>query len=325
MDSETKYFYNQLVKMFGETGLEELIEQKKDEYSHLIPLENIVRILYYKNIKTDTKIGKIYPGVYFINVTGFITKINSPVTVVREDSSYIKYSFVLIDETGEVNVVTYTKDLVDSLVIGSKVNITNALCRYMKVYLKKKTEIKFLFKPKFLDLSCLQKDGKYYLLCNVVTEMESVPYIVKGEQREIPTFKVADKTGTAIVTVWNTLNFKIKPGCRIRMENVKYYRNEIHVSGDSRLVVVHCPEDDGCVGEFSKFYFHDNVLIGVFGSKDIIVSKEMLDKLFGEYISRDIDLKTIIKLKEKQIFETTYSLTLNEVDNKLYLDDFKRI
>ena len=225
-NNETNLLLNTLIKKFGENAVDRMITQKMNEYYHLIPAGNIIKILYFEQIKseTKTKIKDILPGVYFVTVIGVVTHISEPFLVKRSDKEYIQYMFNIEDETGKATVICYDKNIIKNLFLNSVVMIKNGLCKYSKIYVNRKTHLEILKRPEFVNINEMKPNNKFYLKCTVVSKPEGVPYEINDKTCQILTFKVADPTGTATITVWDKKVPSLKPGCRIRLENVSYYK-----------------------------------------------------------------------------------------------------
>ncbi|MCC7570357.1 hypothetical protein KO465_03360 [Candidatus Micrarchaeota archaeon] len=331
LDNETKHFLGELVEKFGEEEVGNLLNKKIEEFSHLIPLNNAIKILYFNKIKQKsiTSLKDLFPGIYFVNVKGVVTNFFPPKLVKNKENEYTKYSFAIDDATSRTIVVSYDEKTVKDIVLGSILLIKNGFCRYSKIYINKKTEIKVLKQPKFVNISDLGgKTGNFNVICTVVSKPEDVPYSVKNKTQNIPTFKIADKSGTLTVTIWTkNINIDFNEGSRIRLENIYHHNNEIKVNKNSRIVVIHNPLDNNeVIGEFSDIYLEGDNVMGIFGKREVVIPLDIAKELFSlDQIPTRLKLSTTIKLKKELILNVSYSIIFREQNEKLYVTNIKKI
>lgn len=327
LDNETKFMYTKLIEYFGEEKVMNMLNKKMKEYHNLLPIENVIRVLYIEKIKSNivTKIKDLLPGLYFVTVVGTVIYIAPPQVIEKDDKKYIKYTFNIKDETGETSVICYDAQILKDLMLGSTIRIINGLCKYSKIYINKKTKINILKSPSLSTIKEMinKKKGRFYLKGTVVSKPEYVPYNIKGKSENILTFKVADTTGTATVTVWKKCKFDLKEGCKIRLENIDYYNDEIHITKNSRVVIIHCPsEENEVVGEFSEIYIENDSIYGLFEGRKVIIPKQQILKLFNiDVFPSDLSLYTLIELKKRDLLKKTLSLVLDEKDGDIYVTD----
>ncbi|MCD6227623.1 hypothetical protein J7J90_03965 [Candidatus Micrarchaeota archaeon] len=327
-DNETKILLNMLIKKFGKNIVDNMISKKKNEYYHLIPEHSIIKILYFEKIKSETKIKikDILPGIYFATVVGVVTHINKPVIIKKDDKEYTQYSFNIEDETGKTMVVCYDKSIIKNLILGSVVMIKKGLCKYSKIYINKKTRLDVLKEPKFVNIIDMKPNNKYYLKCTVASDPEDVPYKINNKTHMLLTFKIVDSTGNMIVTVWEKDVPSFKSGCRIRLENVSYYNNEIHVKNYSRIVVIYCPSDNEIVGEFSELNCEDGEVIGFLGNRKVIIPQDVFLRFIRiSRLPQDLKLSVLLALMKRDLIGHTFTLEVKEDDGNIYVEKIKKI
>jgi len=325
LDNESNSMLNTLRSKIASETLDSMIEEKLNQYHYLVPVRNIIRILYFECIQKDsvTKIRDIMPGIYFVSLLGKVTYIFPPKTLTNETGGqYTRYMFNIEDATGKTIVIFYDHELFKDIILNSIISIKRGLCKYSKVYLNKTSELKILKNPVFSTILQMKnkKQGRFFLKSTVVSELDEVPYLINNKTRHILTFKIADETGAVVATVWKK-EYAVFPkqGCKIRLENIKYYNNEVHIDNDSRVCIIHCPSDpDEMIVELSDIFVQNNQITAVFGNRNVQIPHKFVHELIAiDTFPKDINITTLIQLKKKELLGRSFSLCFDKNDNNL--------
>ena len=220
-----------------------------------------VKVNKYPTIsRFTTRIDQITPDQKSqkVNIIGKVKKVFPASTFEREDSSSGKVMrFILIDETGEISVVSWNEkvDEIQSILkedVGLQIvnaKVKKAMEQKAEIHIDSETYVAtFVPEEEHLKIANL-KDGLTHV--NVEGEVATKPVIrdVKTFKKEtvgLTTFELKDDTGRIWVSAWrehSNIAGKLKMGDRIMMKNAQVKKGfgeqlEISTKAKTNITVV---------------------------------------------------------------------------------------
>lgn len=222
----------------------------------------------------------------------------------------------LADGSGERELKLWNEDcnIANTIHAGDVVEVRGIYCKNEELSLGYSGELKVVERASFADLGALEDlEGESVNASGYVeTGSEFREFEKNGRKGQFCSFAISDGKNSTRVVIWDRpeKGKGLSAGMEVKVENAKVKNRELHMNAHSRLFVKR--RKDGVGGRVESLSVAGKTLKMKIDDKKLEFSREEALFLLGAKIADDIELKTVVELKKKNLLGKNVFLEMKD-------------
>ncbi len=301
------------------------IKQTIEEYNGLINRDTAIKLIAKKNgylVLTKTKISEIKKGMRSVRLEAEVITF-FPIYEREGENAFKCQRIMLKDDTGTIPLVFWNEDIefLKNLSLGDKIEVIDAYENNGELIYAYRTKINMIDKKEATPLNEL-KEGVCSIKGRIVEIFPEYPYKKNGENKKMASFKLMQGKEQVRVIVWEKLEeFRnLNEGDIIRIESGWFKNGEVHVNEQARLIILEKVQRPNSIkGKITDIRFQNEELVILIEDKLLFFKDDqILNVLDISKSYKDIDLETILKLKQDALLDKEFYFDIIKQGDKEY-------